>query len=139
MLENTRGGLIPYRIQGETVYICLMKPSNVEFGGDCFQLAKGHRENGESDKECAIREAIEELGLKPSMIGEIFHVNDVKKISWWAAEYNTFDLDPHSPESRCVQWFTLSEAFSVIRDWQRGILVKFIHKLRSRNPGRHLV
>jgi len=134
MVENTRSGLIPYLIKDDQVYVCLMLPSNSEFGGKCFQFAKGHREKNETERDCAIREAIEELGLKPNKINSPWHVNDLKKISWWAAEYNTFDLDKHSNESKDVKWFALPDAFIDIRDWQRAILGKFVYKLRERYP-----
>ena len=116
-----------------------MLPSNEEFGGSTYQLAKGHREEGETDKECAVREAIEELGLIKENLDEVFHINDLKKISWWAAEYKDFTLTDHSNESKDVKWVTLSQAFEEIREWQRSILGKFIWKLREKHPNRRLV
>ena len=139
MFENTRGGLIPYVIRGDQIYICLMLPSNEEFGGSDYQLAKGHREEGETDKECAVREAIEELGLIKENLEQPWHINDLKKISWWAAEYKDFNLDDHSDETKDAKWFKLGDAFNDIREWQRSILGKFIWKLRDKHPGDRLV
>lgn len=58
-----RAGVIPYFIENGLIQIYCMKPSDAEFGGSRFQIAKGKVEEGESNKDAAIREAQEELGL----------------------------------------------------------------------------
>ena len=45
-----------------------MRPSNSDFGGGDFQIAKGKYEYGESPRQAAFREANEELGLKESNV-----------------------------------------------------------------------
>lgn len=58
-----RGGLIPYIVENGEVQMMFMKPSDPEYGGDLFQIAKGKVEEGESNMEAALREAKEEIGL----------------------------------------------------------------------------
>lgn len=58
-----RAGTIPYIIENGEVLMMFMKPSNTEFGGNEFQIAKGRIEDGEDTKTAALREAREELGM----------------------------------------------------------------------------
>ena len=57
-----RAGLIPYIIENGEIQMLFMKPSDSKFGGNQYQVAKGKREEGETDKDAAIREGGEELG-----------------------------------------------------------------------------
>lgn len=58
-----RAGTIPYIIEDDQLFMMFMKPSNAEFGGDEYQIAKGRVEDGEDAETAALREAREELGL----------------------------------------------------------------------------
>jgi len=58
-----RAGLIPYIIENGNIQMLFMKPSDSKFGGNQYQVAKGKREEGETNKEAAIREGGEELGF----------------------------------------------------------------------------
>ena len=60
-----RAGLIPYIIEDDQILMMFMKPTAdvAEWSGDCFQIAKGKIEDGETAEAAAIREAHEELGL----------------------------------------------------------------------------
>jgi len=58
-----RAGLIPYIVENGIVRMMFMRPSDPDFGGDFFQIAKGKVEDGESSQDAAIREAQEEIGL----------------------------------------------------------------------------
>ena len=58
-----RAGVIPYIIEQDQIKMLFMKPSNKDYGGDEYQVAKGKKEEGETNEETAFREAGEELGL----------------------------------------------------------------------------
>lgn len=68
-----RAGLLPYctNDSGDIEFL-FMKPADPQYGGDQFQIAKGKIEEGESDKEAAVREASEELGLLTDNIVKVF-------------------------------------------------------------------
>lgn len=58
-----RSGVIPYIIEDNNILMLFMIPSEAKFGGEVPQIAKGKREDSETDKEAGFREASEELGL----------------------------------------------------------------------------
>ena len=70
-MEEPRFGLIPWTVYHDSIIMMFMMPSDPKFGGSNYQIAKGRKESGETDLEAAIREASEELGLKPSNIESI--------------------------------------------------------------------
>lgn len=69
-----RAGLIPYTVQEGVVHMMFMKPSDPEFGGDYYQIAKGKVEQGETSLAAALREAKEEIGL---FIGNVIKTEEV--------------------------------------------------------------
>lgn len=59
-----RAGLVPYIIENGKISMMFMKPSDENFGGSDFQIAKGKVEDEDTSfKDAAIREAKEEIGL----------------------------------------------------------------------------
>lgn len=58
-----RAGLIPYVVEEGKILMMFMRPSNPDFGGDEYQIAKGKVEYGETHLDAALREAQEEIGL----------------------------------------------------------------------------
>lgn len=71
-----RAGMLPYIIEGGVVKFLFMKPADIRYGGDKFQIAKGKIEDGETKEGAALREAFEELGLLPENIGEPVFLGD---------------------------------------------------------------
>jgi 8-oxo-dGTP pyrophosphatase MutT (NUDIX family) len=70
-----RAGLIPYVIENGKIEMMFMKPSDPEFGGPEFQIAKGKCEpEDESFMDTALREAKEEIGL---FIGNVIKTTEV--------------------------------------------------------------
>ena len=56
-------GVIPFRWNGETKEYLLVLQSN-----DCWSFPKGHMEPGEQEEETALRELLEETGLRAKLI-----------------------------------------------------------------------
>ena len=40
-----RAGVIPFYLEEGEIKMLFMKPSDPKFGGKCFQIAKGNRDN----------------------------------------------------------------------------------------------
>lgn len=132
--QNTRAGLIPYYIDDDlVVHVCLMVPSDPEFGGSEPQFAKGHIEGEESEECCAVREGVEELGITASDVIDVWRVTSVNKIAWFAAEMKGKKLDQPSYESEYSFWMTIGQAQERIREWQKQILQEFWFYLSRQN------
>ena len=69
-----RAGTIPYIVEDGIIKMMFMRPSDPEYGGDKFQIAKGKVEDDESTMDAALREAKEELGL---FIGNVIATEEV--------------------------------------------------------------
>lgn len=80
-----KAGFIPYVLEDGEPLMLFMIASNPQFGGTKPMISKGHVEKNEDLKEAAIREAEEELGLKPT---NITHVE-----FGWSGNITGFDDD----------------------------------------------
>lgn len=134
IFENTQSfrhaGFIPYMINDGSVYVMTMIPSDPDFGGTEPQMAKGTIDKGYNDRDTAIKEAHEEVGLKLENIKEVKHMGVMqanKPISVFYAEVinkHNFD-DPHW-ETGWSGWINISKNLSMIRKEQQNIFQKLI-------------
>lgn len=122
MLKPKRSGLIPVYMEYGRVFVCCMIPSNPAFGGNMPQMAKGHIENDLSPKDNAIKEAVEELGLKESNIYDIRYIGDYTRIAAFTCLVNDpDDFDEPHWESECSIWVDITDSLNDVRDVQRDI------------------
>ena len=108
-----RAGLVPYIVEQDgTIKMMFMSPSNYEFGGTEFQLAKGKVEDDdETFYDAAIREAKEELGL---FIGNIIKTEEVGNFMGRTMVYiskvkSKEMFGEPSFETAATKWMTLEE------------------------------
>ena len=133
-MEEPRFGLIPWTVYHDSIIMMFMMPSDPKFGGSNYQIAKGRKESGETDLEAAIREASEELGLKPSNIESInkeslFTSGGNYNLTVYAAKIKEFtDFDKPHFETGKVIWMTNREFTRAGRADQRNA-VNAIHNL----------
>lgn len=118
-----RAGLIPYWIDPNTseIYMMFMKPSNEQFGGPDFQIAKGRIDPGYTELETAIKEAKEELGLRGENIKAqpMFIGNFMKGIAIFAVEVlSKENFDAPEFETGETKWLTLKEYEQIGRQLQ---------------------
>ena len=115
-----KAGFIPYFISDDLIYMLFMKPSDPDYGGTKFQIAKGRcdDENSEQDTsllDCALREAEEELGLlTENLIKEtIKFVDEALGIAVYCGEVRNKDMfkEPHY-ETKETKWLTLEEFYN---------------------------
>jgi 8-oxo-dGTP pyrophosphatase MutT (NUDIX family) len=113
-----KAGVIPYYHGEEGILMLFMKPSNPNYGGNKFQIAKGNIDPGEDAQTAALREGSEELGLIPSNIVKIEKMAEQSLtgddgsyiITVYAAEVKdpgSF-AKPHY-ETAATKWMTLDE------------------------------
>lgn len=125
-MKTKRAGLVPFKVENGSVFVKLMKPSDPEYGGDRFQIAKGVIENGHTDIDTAYREAEEELGLKLDNISGIRYLDKVGNIVVYYGEILKDEWDEPHYETGETIWFDLDdvEESELIRDFHRGVLIK---------------
>lgn len=132
-----RAGTIPYIIEDGEIKMMFMKPANIEYGGDTFQLAKGKVEDGETNEQAALREAREELGL---FIGNVSLTEELGtfmgRTTVYVAKIKDRDMfgEP-SFETSDVTWMTLDEFMELGRDLHKPIVqaaARLINRIEER-------
>ncbi len=119
-----RAGVIPFYVEEGEVKMLFMKPSDPKFGGDQFQIAKGKKEEGESDEEAAFREASEELGLFAGNVKERHDLgNFLGRTRIFLAEIKDPAMfgDPHF-ETGEVKWMSPNKFNAAGRSLHRPIV-----------------
>lgn len=120
-----RAAIIPYTFgEDGNLIMMFMQPSDSRYGGDAFQLAKGHVDPGEDPETAAIREGGEELGLKPDNILSIFHLGRYLKYTdvYCCEIRDRSDFGEFEDETGAVAWMTVDEFAEVGRDIHRQLV-----------------
>ena len=120
-----RSGVIPILEENGKTYAYCMIPSNVNFGGDKPQMAKGHLEEGYSILENALKESGEEIGLIQENVCNIRFVGVFHKIAVFAC--NVKDKNQWKDfewETSWAGWVDITDDASRIRDFQQEIFIK---------------
>lgn len=115
-----KSGMIPVYKDGKEIKYLFMISSDANYGGSKPMVSKGGVEEGESDKDSAIREAEEELGLVASNLkSKLIQIYSKEVINWLDEKYtltmfiasikdpNNF-VTPHY-ETKETVWYTLDE------------------------------
>jgi len=133
-----RGGVIPYYVNGNEIEMLFYISSDPAYGGDKFQIGKGHIDNPHDIQGEAVREANEELGLKESNIKKIdLAVEDemtgmvgTYKFYLFVAEVkNKEDFDKFGEEASEVGWLTLEKFREIGRKSQLGLVERCYDKI----------
>lgn len=136
--KRPRAGLIPFiKTAGEVAYL-MMVSSDPKFGGPRPMISKGKIEDGESQFQCAIREAEEELGFKQRNIrGEYLEIFQ-GRVELYSGAYDLavfgveiqdrYDFDKWCDETEYTVWMTLDE----FKEKGRRDHVRFVEALERR-------
>jgi 8-oxo-dGTP pyrophosphatase MutT (NUDIX family) len=118
MSFSPKAGLIPYIVDTDgQLKMLFMVASDPKFGGSKPMISKGTIEDGETTEHAAIREAIEELGLKLENVkGTLIKVFE-DKVTLRSSNYdltiygvevhNKTDFDKWDHETLFATWMTL--------------------------------
>jgi len=120
-----RAGLIPYILVDGDIQMLFMKPSDAKFGGDAYQIAKGKREDGESDMEAAIREGGEELGFtRLNAVGKVIPLgNFLGRTFVFIVKVKSKNLFTGTDfETGSTKWMTEDEFLTSGRDLHKHIV-----------------
>lgn len=133
-----RAGIIPYVYEDDELKMLFMRPSNPDFGGDVFQIAKGKYEEGENAEDAALREGSEELGLFSGNIKQLHALGTfLGRTEFFLAEIKDKDMfgDPHF-ETKEVQWMVPKQFYKEGRDLHKPVVkaaVRFLNKITEDN------
>jgi 8-oxo-dGTP pyrophosphatase MutT (NUDIX family) len=138
-LVKKRAGIIPYIIENGEVKMLFFIPSDPDYGGDKFQIAKGRVDQGEEVEKTAIREGEEELGLKKENIKSVTLVSkevisgmDNYNYDFYlyvAEVYNKEDFGEFGYETGEIGWLTIDEYVQKGRKSQLEIVKKCYNKI----------
>lgn len=120
-----RAGMIPYVIEDGEVIMLFMQPSNVTYGGSEFQLCKGVvEEDDESVRSAALRESLEELGLRADNTESVTELGTFlgRTTVFMARVSNKDNFDLPHYETNATKWMTCQEFVSEGRPLHREIV-----------------
>jgi len=120
-----RAGVIPFYVHEDgKIEMNFMIPSDTRYGGSDPQFCKGKVENSETHEDAAIREAIEELGLREnnvswfSYLGQFLGYTHIYICE--VTDREAFD-EPHY-ETEETMWLTLEEFENSGRELHRPVI-----------------
>ena len=117
--EFSAGGAV-YKKTGDTVLWLIIKPTpSVDFPKNRYQLPKGHVEPGERVIDAALREVLEETGIKATIIKKILDSKYVfpfrgekifKVVTFFLMEYVSGEPTVND-EAEEILWLSYVEAY----------------------------
>jgi ADP-ribose pyrophosphatase YjhB (NUDIX family) len=140
-INKIRVGAVPYVVKDGELWFYFMVPSDPAYGGPHPQIAKGQYEGESTLKSEALREAEEELGLKPSNIRHAFHVFTSKQktkrgenqFHVWAVDIiNMNDFKRPHWETGETHWLRESELKSRLRKDHLIPMYNLIRKVKQK-------
>lgn len=134
--EKSCGAVVYTRVNGEIRYVILQQVTGYH------GLPKGHMEPDETERETALREILEEVGLKVSLLDD-FRIeteyvlprkkDTMKQVVYFLAEYADQELTPQEAEVKNVRLMSLDEALETVEHENiREILEKAAEFLKNR-------
>ena len=128
-----RSGVLPYVIEDDEIQILFMKPSDPQFGGDVYQMAKGKHEEGETAEEAGLREAGEELGLFEGNVESKHNLGVfLGRTTVLVCKIKDKDMfgDPHF-ETASTKWMTPEEFQKEGRDLHKPVVKAAVRHIKK--------
>ncbi|MBR2812082.1 MAG: NUDIX domain-containing protein [Solobacterium sp.] len=134
MREKSCGAVIYRMNEDKRFEYLLVRSMEGEWG-----FAKGHVRPGESEKETAAREILEETGLETDFVGTFRETcsymlpsGNNKDVVYFLAVPHGGSLRPHEGEIIEVGWFRRRDAAALLaHDSQKAILRKAVETIRA--------
>ena len=128
--EYSCGAVVFTREGGELRYVIIRSMGGVT------GFPKGHREPGETERETALREIREEVGLSPRLLPgfrEEAHYplpkkpGTMKHVAYFLAEYENQPLRPQPEELSGASLMTLDEAMAALQHERNRLVLQKAH------------
>ena len=139
MAKKIKSGFVPFYREGSEILFLFMVPSDSGYGGTEPQIAKGEVDN-ESIKKAAIREAEEELGLKPENLkfvkfawgGVLAGLKDSYEFTVYYGEVKSkTDFNKPHYETKSTHWLTYAEFAKQGRSTHLNIVKNILRKIEN--------
>jgi 8-oxo-dGTP pyrophosphatase MutT (NUDIX family) len=140
---RNKAGVIPFIVDpAGNIKMMFMVPSNPAYGGSEYQIAKGSVDAGEDIQSAAIREGVEELGLKNENILKVLPGQKFTLTGFTELYYLTViavqvkssrDFDQPHYETGKVGWLTINDFMATGRKSQKSIVQKMFDSIKSQN------
>jgi len=143
MSFSPKAGLIPYIVDTDgQIKMLFMVASDPKFGGSKPMISKGTIEDGETAEHAAVREAIEELGLKPENIkGNLIKVFEDKvtlrssnyELTIYGVEvHNKTNFDKWDYETLFATWLSQTRFDEIGRRDHKPIVLKLTQLINEK-------
>ena len=128
--EKSCGAVVFTRVGGEIKYVLAQA-----LGGH-YGFPKGHVEQGETEKETALREVFEEVGLRPVLIDGfrveseyyIPHADVQKQVVFYLGEYQDQEIVPQKEELQCAPLLPYQEAVKTLTHEDNRKILTLAHE-----------
>lgn len=131
-----RAGMIPFYVNDDNeVVMMFMIPSDHEYGGSQFQIAKGKVDPGETHEGAAIREAEEELGLLQTNYASDVHFlgQYLGRMYIYIVEINSLiNFNQPHHETAQVGWLTLEQFKNIGRELHEPLVYEAERYIREK-------
>lgn len=139
-MKDTSFGVIPIWNDGNTRRFLLVRSIKTQE----WTFPKGHKNDGETDEQAALRELAEETGLRDvSVIPNLSFVDSYnfehngakiyKTVTFFPAIVNNPKVIPNKTEIDDFKWVTYEEALAIISfESPKKILEELVEKLKTR-------
>lgn len=125
-----RAYMIPVFLHEGITYVMVMRPSNKQFGGIEYQIAKGRIDPGETSIETAVRECNEELGIK--IINDVqslgYYFNNTSEVFYSVVDDCDYEAKP-CHETIHTAWLSIHEFMMIGRGIQKHIISDLNNRL----------
>jgi len=136
---QNRAGVIPYHIENGEIKMLFFIPSDPAYGGPNFQIAKGRVDEGETEKDSALREGFEEVGLNIENVKnvDLVTIEILQGMDNYDYEYHLFAVEVYNKENFSefgfetgeIGWLTMEEYENKGRKSQLELVKKTYNKI----------
>jgi len=128
--EKSCGAVVFTRVDGEIQYVLAQA-----LGGH-YGFPKGHVEQGETEKETALREVFEEVGLRPVLLDGFREVSEYyiphadvrKQVVFFLGEYRGQEIVPQKEELQCAPLLPYQEALETLTHEDNRKILTLAHE-----------